>query len=65
MEVIKFKKKSHIPLALRKHKKCNDVVQRRVEKRLRTLSDFQLSAGVSQSREQVQFDAGLSAQIAL
>lgn len=33
--------------------------------RLRTLSDLQLSACVSQSGEQVQFDASLGAQIAL
>lgn len=63
MEAVSWK--SHIQQALRKHNKCNDGAQRRIEKRSRTLSDFQLSAGVSQSREQVQLDASLSAQIAL
>lgn len=29
------------------------------------MSDLQLPAGVSQSREQVQFDAGLGAQVVL
>lgn len=33
--------------------------------RVGTLSDLQLPAGVSQSREQVQFDAGLGAQVVL
>lgn len=32
---------------------------------MQTLSDLQLSTGVSQCREQVQFDAGLSAQVVL
>lgn len=42
----------------------NSAVQiRRIK--LRTLSDFQLSACVSQSGEQVQFDASLGTQIAL
>lgn len=35
------------------------------EYRIETLSDLQLSAGVSQGGEQVQFDASLGAQVVL